>query len=78
MRRDAYVSLSSIWAGTAAPAAATAAASNAPLDSHVEELEKQAIREALDKTRWNKTKAAELLGMSFRSLRYRIKKLGIE
>ena len=50
----------------------------APLDSHVEELEKQAIRNALDKTRWNKTKAAELLGMSFRSLRYRIKKLGIE
>ncbi len=49
-----------------------------PLDSHVEELEKQAIRHALDKTRWNKTKAAELLGMSFRSLRYRIKKLGIE
>ncbi len=51
---------------------------SAPLDSHVEELEKQAIRDALDKTRWNKTKAAELLGMSFRSLRYRIKKLGIE
>lgn len=49
-----------------------------PLDSHVEALEKQAIRDALDKTRWNKTKAAELLGMSFRSLRYRIKKLGIE
>ena len=48
------------------------------LDDHVEELEKQAIRDALDKTRWNKTKAAELLGMSFRSLRYRIKKLGIE
>jgi len=50
----------------------------APLDSHVEELEKQAIHDALDKTRWNKTKAAEMLGMSFRSLRYRIKKLGIE
>jgi len=49
-----------------------------PLDSHVEEMEKQAIREALEKARWNKTKAAELLGMSFRSLRYRIKKLGIE
>ena len=54
------------------------AVGSAPLDSHVEELEKQAIRDALDKTRWNKTKAAELLGMSFRSLRYRIKKLGIE
>jgi len=51
---------------------------SAPLDSHVEELEKQAIRDALEKTRWNKTKAAELLGMSFRSLRYRIKKLRIE
>ena len=49
-----------------------------PLDSHVEAMETQAIRDALDKTRWNKTKAAELLGMSFRSLRYRIKKLGIE
>ena len=54
------------------------ALSGTPLDSHVEELEKQAIREALEKARWNKTKAAELLGMSFRSLRYRIKKLGIE
>lgn len=50
----------------------------AALDEHVEELEKRAIREALEKARWNKTKAAELLGMSFRSLRYRIKKLGIE
>ncbi len=49
-----------------------------PLDSQVEELEKAAIRDALDQTRWNKTKAAELLGMSFRSLRYRIKKLGID
>ncbi|MDP3858982.1 MAG: sigma-54 dependent transcriptional regulator [Stagnimonas sp.] len=49
-----------------------------PLDSHVEEMERQAIREALEKSRWNKTRAAELLGMSFRSLRYRIKKLGIE
>lgn len=48
------------------------------LDAHVEELEKKAIREALEKARWNKTKAAELLGMSFRSLRYRIKKLGID
>jgi two-component system response regulator PilR (NtrC family) len=64
------------------PAAARAAGlpvvGGGALDAHVEELEKQAIREALEKTRWNKTKAAELLGMSFRSLRYRIKKLGIE
>ncbi len=33
---------------------------------------------ALEKTRYNKTAAAKLLGMSFRALRYRIKKLGIE
>jgi two-component system, NtrC family, response regulator PilR len=44
----------------------------------MEEIERRAIREALEKARYNKTKAAALLGMSFRSLRYRIKKLGIE
>lgn len=69
-------------AATASPAGAKPAGlpvvGTGALDAHVEELEKQAIREALEKTRWNKTKAAELLGMSFRSLRYRIKKLGIE
>jgi two-component system response regulator PilR (NtrC family) len=48
------------------------------LEDQIEEIEKQAIREALQKTRYNKTKAAELLGMSFRSLRYRIKKLGLD
>jgi two-component system response regulator PilR (NtrC family) len=48
------------------------------LEDHIEEIEKRAIRDALEKTRYNKTKAAELLGMSFRSLRYRIKKLNIE
>jgi two-component system response regulator PilR (NtrC family) len=41
----------------------------------------RAIREsgrALEQTRYNKTAAAKVLGMSFRALRYRIKKLGIE
>ncbi len=51
---------------------------SAALGEHIEEIEKRAIREALEKARYNKTRAAELLGMSFRSLRYRIKKLGIE
>ncbi|MEJ2631646.1 MAG: helix-turn-helix domain-containing protein, partial [Acidihalobacter sp.] len=32
----------------------------------------------LEQTRWNKTEAARQLGMSFRQLRYRLKKLGIE
>ncbi len=48
------------------------------LEDQMEEIEKRAILEALQKTRFNKTRAAELLGMSFRSLRYRIKKLGLD
>jgi two-component system response regulator AtoC len=40
--------------------------------------EKDRILKALEKTRWNKTKAAELLGMTRNQLRYRLKKLGIE
>jgi two-component system response regulator PilR (NtrC family) len=48
------------------------------LEEQMEDMERKAIQEALEKTRFNKTKAAELLGMSFRSLRYRIKKLNIE
>ena len=48
------------------------------LHDQIENLERQRIAEALEQTRYNKTKAAELLGMSFRQLRYRIKKLGID
>jgi two-component system response regulator PilR (NtrC family) len=61
-----------------AAAAAAAAAADAPLDSRVEELERAAIVRALEQTRYNRTAAARLLGMTFRALRYRIKKLGIE
>ncbi len=62
------------------PAATDAApaASASGLDTQMEDLERRSIIEALEKARYNKTKAAVLLGMSFRSLRYRIKKLGIE
>jgi two-component system response regulator PilR (NtrC family) len=65
----------------AAPATATAPAaleSGAALGSQLESIERDAIIKALEKTRYNKTAAAKLLGMSFRALRYRIKKLGIE
>jgi two-component system response regulator PilR (NtrC family) len=48
------------------------------LCNQVEDVQRQAIMEALEKTRFNKTAAAKLLGLSFRQLRYRIKKLGIE
>ncbi len=48
------------------------------LEGQLEHLEREAILKALEQTRYNKTKAAELLGMTFRQLRYRVKKLGIE
>jgi len=55
---------------------------NAPtggaLGDHLEDIERDAILKALEQTRYNKTAAAKVLGMSFRALRYRIKKLGIE
>lgn len=48
------------------------------LDDHVNRIEKQLILEALAKTGFNRTAAARLLGVTFRSLRYRIERLGIE
>lgn len=47
------------------------------LEKHLEAIEIEAIEKALEETRWNKTAAAKKLGMSFRSLRYRLKKLGL-
>jgi two-component system response regulator PilR (NtrC family) len=63
-----------------APAVARTAAGegSTALGSQLESIERDAIVKALQKTRYNKTAAAKLLGMSFRALRYRIKKLGIE
>ncbi len=48
------------------------------LEAHLGEIEKTAILQALEQTRYNKTAAAKLLGLSFRALRYRLKKLGLE
>lgn len=48
------------------------------LEKHLEAIEIEAIETALKETRWNKTAAAKKLGMSFRSLRYRLKKLGLD
>lgn len=48
------------------------------LERHLETVERQTIETALIQTRWNKTAAARKLGLSFRSLRYRLKKLGLD
>jgi two-component system, NtrC family, response regulator PilR len=61
--------------GALAPANAP---SGGALGDHLEDIEREAILRALEQTRYNKTAAAKVLGMSFRALRYRIKKLGIE
>jgi two-component system response regulator PilR (NtrC family) len=48
------------------------------LEDHLEGIERNLIMQALEETRWNRTAAAQRLGLSFRSLRYRLKKLGID
>ena len=48
------------------------------LDDYLEEIEKKVILQALEETRWNRTAAAEKLGISFRQMRHRLKKFGID
>jgi two-component system response regulator PilR (NtrC family) len=49
-----------------------------PLQDYLDQMERAAILEALEQTRFNKTAAARVLGVTFRSLRYRLDRLGIE
>lgn len=48
------------------------------LEDYLIQKERKAIIAALEKTRWNKTAAAKLLGITFRQLRYRLQKLELE
>jgi len=48
------------------------------LDEYLARVEEAAIRDALDRTNQNKTAAAKLLGITFRALRYKLEKLGID
>jgi two-component system response regulator PilR (NtrC family) len=48
------------------------------LESRLEDQERQMIINALESTRWNRTAAAKQLGITFRALRYKIKKLNLE
>ncbi len=48
------------------------------LEPYLDTIEKEAIVKALEQTRYNKTAAAKLLGITFRALRYRLKKLGLD
>ena len=51
---------------------------NGDLETYLASKERQILTEALTAHRWNRTSAARSLGISFRSLRYRLKKLGLE
>jgi two-component system response regulator PilR (NtrC family) len=57
---------------------AGARAAGMPLQDYLDLVERAAIVEALEKTRYNRTAAAKLLGVTFRSLRYRLQRLNIE
>ncbi|HEX5488759.1 MAG TPA: sigma-54 dependent transcriptional regulator [Rhodanobacteraceae bacterium] len=48
------------------------------LDDYISSIERDAIVKALKETRYNKTAAAKKLGITFRALRYKLKKLGID
>lgn len=71
-------------AGADAPLAGIAAAAPPPasanggLDDYISNLERTAIVKALEESRYNKTAAARKLGITFRALRYKLKKLGID
>jgi Response regulator containing CheY-like receiver, AAA-type ATPase, and DNA-binding domains len=51
---------------------------SAALPSYIEQMERAAIQKALEENRWNKTKTAAQLGITFRALRYKLKKLGMD
>jgi two-component system response regulator PilR (NtrC family) len=49
-----------------------------PLPEYLDRIEKQALLEALEQTGFNRTAAAKLLGLTFRTMRYRMERLGIK
>ncbi len=70
--------------GTPPPAAPAqtaptpASAADGGLDDYISNIERTAIIKALEESRYNKTAAAKKLGITFRALRYKLKKLGID
>jgi two-component system response regulator PilR (NtrC family) len=59
-------------------AASPQKAEDESLDTYIENIEKKMLEDALKKARYNKTRAAEMLGISFRSFRYKLKKFDID
>ncbi|MBI3432295.1 MAG: sigma-54-dependent Fis family transcriptional regulator [Hydrogenophilales bacterium] len=75
---DQHISAADLNLAPALPAAGAPPGSKYPLQDYLDQMERAAILEALEQTRYNKTAAARVLGVTFRSLRYRLERLGIE
>ena len=72
---DLYLTEEGAASGTAA---ALSGERTIPLHEYLDRIEREQIQKALELTRFNKTAAAKVLGITFRSLRYRLDRLGIE
>ncbi|MEO8747747.1 MAG: sigma-54 dependent transcriptional regulator [Rhodanobacter sp.] len=77
-QRSAQMGSDTTAGGRSEPAAVRAAAADGGLDDYISNLERTAIVKALEESRYNKTAAARKLGITFRALRYKLKKLGID
>jgi two-component system response regulator PilR (NtrC family) len=60
------------------PGPAAQELSGLPLQERLDAVERKAILNALERTHYNRTAAAKLLGITFRALRYRMERLGIK
>ncbi|TCB64587.1 sigma-54-dependent Fis family transcriptional regulator [Acinetobacter sp. ANC 4178] len=81
LRRSIHAPVSSIEQMLTTPSELTLAPRKLPdegLELYLENIEKEILLNALNITHWNRTLAAKKLGMSFRSLRYRLKKFGLD
>ncbi|MDD3482185.1 sigma-54 dependent transcriptional regulator [Azovibrio restrictus] len=75
---DTSIDVADLQLGDECAAEARAGRAGETLDDFLNRVERQAIQEALEKTAGNRTAAARVLGISFRSLRYRLDRLGME
>lgn len=75
---DQHINAADLSLAPVLPATNGTPGSKYPLQDYLDQMERVAILEVLEQTRYNKTAAARVLGVTFRSLRYRLERLGIE
>ena len=78
LEADLYLTQTSGSKEKSAPLDGALGTRGLPLHDFLDQVEREAITKALEATRFNKTAAAKLLGITFRSLRYRLDRLGID